>query len=229
MKCLVLPAVAVVALALAGCTGGGDDADLSATDLLAEAKTTLDETTSVHFVLTSEDVPDGGTALLGGEGDAARPDKFEGDLQARLLGAEVTVPVVSTGGTLYAKLPFSPDFTTVDPSQVGISDPGALLAAEGGVTDLLADATDPADAGETRIGEVVARQVTATIPGATVGAILASADDSAAFDATFAVDPDTGQLLQAVISGPFYAADTDSTYTIQLSDYDEPVEITAPE
>jgi lipoprotein LprG len=224
---LVMGAAAV--LLLGACSGGDDGAEgEKPADLVARAGTTLAATDSVHFTVTSADVPDDATALLGGEGDAARPDQFKGDLDVRLFGAEVTVPVVSVGGTLYAKLPFAADYTTVDPGQVGISDPGALLAADGGVTSLLADATDAADAGETRIGEVVAKQVTATIPGATVASVLTTVDPAADFDATFAIDPDTGQLLQAVLSGPFYDAATDSTYTIQLSAFDEPVEITAP-
>ena len=57
---------------LVGCSGGGGSEE-SAPELLARAKTTLDEASSAHFVLDSEGAPDSGTLLVGGEGDIARP------------------------------------------------------------------------------------------------------------------------------------------------------------
>ena len=71
---------------LTGC--GGDAADEeSAPDLLARAKTTLDDASSAHFVLDSEGAPESGTVLVGGEGDIARPASFEGTLKVLALGS----------------------------------------------------------------------------------------------------------------------------------------------
>ncbi len=224
----VVAVLALVSVAVVGCTGEGDEAAADPAALLADAKTTLDGTSSVHFVLSSADVPDGVTALVGGEGDAARPDGFVGDLDVTIGGVAATVAVVSTGGTLYAQLPFSTGFTETDPSTIGISDPGTLLAADGGVTGLLAAATDPGLLDDIRIGETVVRQVEATLPASAVADVLASADDAGTFTAVFGIDPETSQLLRATITGPFLAVDTPSTYTVDLSDYDVPVEITAP-
>ncbi len=224
---LVVLVVASSAL-LAGCTGSEAEDEVDPAELVAAAKATLDATESVHFILTSEDVPEGVTALVGGEGDAARPDGFTGDLDVSIGGAQASVAVISIGGVVYAQLPFSTGFTETDPAAVGISDPGTLLSADAGVTGLLTAATDPTALADTRDGDTVLRQVQATLPASAVADILVSADDSATFDVVFGIDPDTGQLRRAELSGPFLAADAPSTYTVELSAYDEPVEITAP-
>lgn len=223
------PAAAVLtvtALVVAGCSGSEDSADPA--ELLDLTRETLTATDSVRFALTSEDVPDGATALLGGEGDAARPDSFAGDLDVTISGIAATVSVISVDGTLYAQLPFTEGFTATDPATIGIADPGELLAADSGITSLLAAATDPVDGGESRVGDTVVRQVEVEIPASAVGDVLTAADESGTFSTVLGIDPDTGQLRSAEITGPFLATDVDSVYTIELSDYDEPVEITAP-
>ena len=67
--------------------GGGSSTSESAPDLLAKAKTTLDDAKSAHFVLTSTGAPATGTVLVGGEGDIARPSSFEGTLKVHALGS----------------------------------------------------------------------------------------------------------------------------------------------
>ena len=215
-----------LAVALAGC-GGGEPAE-SAGDLLSRAKTTLDETSSLHFVLTSEGAPTTGTALTGGEGDVARPSSFEGTLQVLAAGSSLDLAVVSVEGTVYAQLPFTSGFSEVDPAQFGFGDPGALLDPETGISQLLAGA-DSAQLGEERRvdGEVV-REVTAQLPGELVEQVLTSEDPSQPVDARFSVATGSGELRRAELTGPFYASGTDATFTIELSDFGADVEITAP-
>jgi lipoprotein LprG len=221
-----LAAVAVTALLVASCSGGGAEEDPQV--LLDRADETLAATQSVHFVLSSTDVPDGVTAVVAGEGDAARPDSFAGDLDVVLAGVAATVAVVSTGRVLYAQLPFTTGFTETDPAQIGITDPGTLLAEEAADPPILGAATGATDEGESRVGDVVVRQVGAIIPASAVGPVLGTADEAADFDALLGIDPETGQLLRAELTGPFLATDTPTSYTIELSDYDAPVEITVP-
>jgi lipoprotein LprG len=213
-------------VALAGC--GGGEPEESATDLLARAKTTLDETSSLHFVLTSEGAPTTGTALTGGEGDVLRPASFEGTLQVLAAGASLDLAVVSVDGTVYAQLPFTSGFSVVDPAQFGFGDPGALLDPDTGISQFLAQA-DAAELGEERRvdGEVV-REVSAEVPGDLVEQVLTSEDPSQPVQAMFSVATDSGRLRRAELTGPFYAADRDATFTIEFSDPGADVEITAP-
>jgi hypothetical protein len=220
-------ALALTVLALTGCSGGEAE-EQSAPDLLAHAQHTLDKAQSAHFVLSSEGAPDTGTALVGGEGDIARPASFEGTLQVRALGSTLDLEVVSVDGTVYAQLPFTTGFSVVDPAQFGFGDPGALLDPETGISQLF-EAAGSAELGEERRvdGEVV-REVSAELPGDLVEQILTSADPSRTVQARFSIATESGELRRAELTGPFFSADDDATFILELSDFGADVEITAP-
>jgi lipoprotein LprG len=218
--------VAGLVVALAGC--GSSEPEESAGDLLARAKTTLDDTSSLHFVLTSEGAPTTGTALTGGEGDVLRPASFEGTLQVLAAGAALDLAVVSVDGTVYAQLPFTSGFSVVDPAQFGFGDPGALLDPDTGISQLLAEAGSAELGEERRVDGEVVREVTAEIPGELVEQVLTSEDPSAPVQARFSVATDSGELRRAELTGPFYTAGQDATFTIELSGFGADVEITAP-
>ena len=211
---------------LNGC--GGDSSSESAPDLLAHAKRTLDAADSAHFVLDSEGAPDTGTVLTGGEGDIARPSSFEGTLKVNALGSALDLKVVSVDGTVYAQLPFTTSYSVVDPAQFGFGDPGALLDPDTGISQLLAKAESAKLGEEKRVGGDVVREVTAQIPGDLVEQILTSQDPSTPVQARFSIATKTGELRRAELTGPFYAADQDATFTLQLSDFGADVQITAP-
>lgn len=225
-RAVCLVATALAAAVLAGC--GGGDPEESAGDLLARAKTTLDDASSAHFVLGSENAPTTGTALVGGEGDIARPSSFEGTLKVVAMGSTVDLEVVSVDGTVYAQLPFTSGFSVVDPAQFGFGDPGALLDPDTGISQLLAEAQSAELGEERRVDGEVVREVTAQLPGDLVGQILTSADPSRAVQARFSIASDSGELRRAELTGPFFAADEDATFTLDLSDFGADVEISAP-
>lgn len=218
-----------VTLLLAACTDGETPAEgEDPAALLAEAKATLDEADSVHVVVTSADIPPGSNALLSGEGTAARPSSFEGELEVSVGGGTVSVGVISVDGTVYVQSPFTPDYVEADPAQFGLRDPAELIDPETGVSNLLVAATGAELGEELRVDGEVVHEVTATIPGDVVQDLLASADPSTPVDAVFAIAQDNGQLRQTELTGPFYASGTDSTYTIVLDRYNEEVDISAP-
>jgi lipoprotein LprG len=229
----VLPAV-LSAVLLVGCThstapaaAGSSTTGPDAAALLATAKKTLDAAGALHFTLTSQDPPKGVTAISGGQGDIARPDRFSGSFDLLALGQKVQVKVVSVTGRVYAQF-FGGGWATVDPASLGFKDPGTYLAAQGGLGDLLSSATNPRITGETRRGSEVLRTVAAEVPGSTVARLLPTKDASKAVPAVFAVDTATGQLREASLTGPFFDASTTSTYTVVLEKYGEQVDIRAP-
>jgi lipoprotein LprG len=232
----VLAAAAAAALVgLSGCSGDSSGATTSATTsgpptaaaLLATARATIDKTQALSFVLQGTDLPADGNVLVGGTGDVARPDGFQGTLDVRFAGALAKVEVVSTGGDFYAKLPLTSVFAKTDPKALGFGDPGRFMDPQAGLTQLLTKATDPKLAGESRVVSDVVTEVTATLPGSVVADLLTSADPAQDVRATFSVTKD-GQLRRAVLVGPFWAKGTDSTYTILLRDYGKNVSISAP-
>lgn len=217
----------VVGPVLAGCSGS-EEAGESATDLLDRAKETLDEASSAHFVLESEGAPSSGTALVGGEGDIARPSSFEGTLKVVALGSTVDLDVVSVDGTVYAQLPFASGFSVIDPAQFGIGDPGALLDPETGISQLFTEARSAELGEERRVDGEVVREVTAELPGDLVEQLLTSKDPSQAVQATFSIAAESGELRRATLTGPFFVAGEDGTYTLDLTDFGADVQITAP-
>jgi lipoprotein LprG len=226
-RAVPLLALAVLTVpAIAGCSGGGDSE--SAPDLLAHAKHTLDDTKTAHFVLDSTGAPDTGTVLVGGEGDLARPASFDGTLKVHALGSALDLKVVSVDGTVYAQLPFTTSYSVVDPAQFGFGDPGALLDPGTGISQLLAKAQSAKLGEEKRVGGEVVREVTAKLPGDLVEQILTSKDPSTPVKATFSIATKSGELRRAQLTGPFYTAGKNATFTVDLSDFGADVHITAP-
>jgi len=211
---------------VAGC-GGGAPAE-SATSLLARAKTTLDKAPSAHFVLSSGGAPTTGTALVGGEGDIARPSSFEGTLKVLASGATVDLKVISVAGKVYAQLPFASAYSVVDPKAFGFGDPGALLDPDSGISQLLKGATSAKLGAEKRVGGEVVREVSAEIPGDLVQQILTSKDPSKPVKGQFSIASGSGQLRRAELTGPFFSATDDATFTLDLSKFGAHVSITAP-
>ena len=221
----VLALAVLTGPALAGCSSEPEE---SAAELLERARTTLDGTDSAHFVLESENAPTTGTALVGGEGDIERPDSFTGALDVTAVGSTVEVQVVSVGGTFYAQLPFAAGFSVVDPAQFGVGDPAGLLDPDTGISQLLTSAQDAELGEERRVDGEVVREVTATLPGDLVEQVLTSEDPSQPVQARMSIATDSGQLRRVELTGPFFTAGEDATYTLALSDFGADVEITAP-
>ena len=224
--------LAAVGGGLVGCTRSASKTAAATTtagpaSVLATAKQQLDAASAVHFTLTGPSTNAARTALLGGEGDIVRPDRFKGGMDVVYSGLKAHVNVVSVSGTVYVQL-LGSSWSTVQPEQIGMHDPATFIAPQGGLADLLTKAQNPSFAGEKRRGAEVLREIRATVPGATVQAVLTSVDPSQPVPAVFGVDEKTGQLREATLTGPFFDAKAPSTYTVVLDRYGEKVEIGAP-
>src|SRR3954451_9557986 len=223
----LLALVLLLLAAAAGCSSSGGSTT-SAADLLSRAKKTLDAADSAHFLLTSDGAPSTGTLLTGGEGDIERPSSFQGTLKVQTSGTTADLKVISVGGTVYAQLPFLPTYSVIDPAQFGFGDPGALLDPDTGISQLLAKAENAEAGEEKRVNGEVVQEVTADLPGQLVADLLTSKDPSKTVKARFAIATDSGELRRAQLTGPFFTAEDDGTYTLDLSDFGEDVQITAP-
>jgi lipoprotein LprG len=226
---------AVLVLVLTGCSdktdGGGDGK--SGDDpvaLLTDVKKTIDEAASVHIVLTGRDLPDTAQTLATGDGVATHAPAFKGKLTVRAAGSPIDAEVVAIGGKVYAKLPFTPKFIELPPSQLtglGAPDPAILLDPAKGVTAVLPTLKDPAIKGETRDGAKVLTEITGAVQGKTLQGIFPKAPADQDFPSSFKIDKNTKQLVSATITGPFYDGAT-SSYDLTLDRYGEQVEITKP-
>lgn len=217
-----------VALILSACGGAGATA-LSADQAITEAKQHLDQTSGVHFNLTSSEVPAGVTTVSAADGTLTRAPAFQGTITVPIHGLTVTVDVISVDGTTWAKIPLVPGYQQIDPGDYGAPDPGSLLDPTTGISSLLPATTEVTTGLSHRGGEgnrSVLTDYHGTVPASAVAHLIpGSAGD---FGATYTID-DQGYLSQAVLTGHFNGeAHPASTYTVTVSDYGTDQQISAP-
>lgn len=232
--------VLTAAFAFTGCSGDdegatsnpaadtdGDD-EVSDEEVLAFAKTRLDETTGVRLTLGTDDTIDSDAYLSEASGViTADPPAFEGQASGTFQGLPASdVDIVSVSGKVYAKLFGSfQDFDLPD----CVPDPGGLLDPRTGFATVLAEAQQ-VDAGEAERGgadnDEVLTPYTAVVPGAAVQNLLPCAP-GAEFVASFTID-DEGLLRSAQLQGEFFEGGGDLTYTISVDEYDVETTITEP-
>lgn len=226
----------VLVLLLTGCTDNkksGSGSQTPAEDpmaLLTAAKQTLDQTASVHLVLTGRDVPNGAVALTKGDGVATHAPAFKGKLGVVSGGNPIEADVTAVGGKVYVKPSFSPSYVQFSPKQLadlGAPDPAVFLDPAKGVPSLLTALKNPAIKGESRQGSAVVTEVTGTLPGSSLAGIFPKVPKGKDFQASFKIDKSSKQLMAATVSGPFYTSAT-TAYDLTLDKYGEPVTITPP-
>jgi lipoprotein LprG len=215
------------ALLLSGCASGAGEASQGPQQVLAAAKSTLDQTAGVRISLSTEELPPAVDGILEAEGVGTHDPAFKGDLKVASGGVTADVPVVAAQGKVFAKLPFTTRFVQVDPAAYAAPDPAGLMKPDGGLSSLLTAAKGVEEGKQVRSGEDVLASYTGTVPGDVVASIIPSASPGSAFDARFTVDAED-HLREAVLTGPFYPKAGDVTYTITFEEYDTSADITLP-
>jgi lipoprotein LprG len=222
--------VAVTSTALAGCSGGDKEAkaDTSGPRVLAAAKKKIDETSGVHLALTTPKLPDGVSGVLSADGDLTRTPAFEGELKVLFSGLTATVPVISVGGKVYAKIPpLQTTWNEVDPGDYQAPDPATLIDPDQGVPNWLTAATNVETGEKKREGKQVVIVYTASLPGEAVKSAIPTATAQRSFDAEFRIDQD-GKLVGGTFTGPFYGSGGDVVYDLEVTDYGLTKDIKAP-
>jgi lipoprotein LprG len=230
LRAALLPLALVLAVLLAGCTGGGDDGgstDTAVQKRLDAAKRTIDDAETVDVSLTTSSVPDGVSGLLSATGKGNHSPAFEGDVKVSSGGATLTAKVIAVDGTVYANTGITPGYLTIDPASLKAPDPAGLLDPDSGLTSILASTEDLKTGDQSRDGRDVLTSVTGTLPGSVVADIIPSASRQGTFTVTYRLT-DEDELRDAKMTGPFYGEGSKVTYTVKLATSDEPVTITAP-
>jgi lipoprotein LprG len=144
-----------------------------------------------------------------------------------LRGFNADVPIVSVGGKVYAKLPLTPTYTTIDPSEYGAPDPAEFADTSQGISGLLLKMEGVEEAGKERAGKQVVTKYSGTLSGSYVAPIIPSADDSGSYETVVGLDGDD-RIVTLQVTGEFFAGGGDETYTIDFDHYDKSVKISAP-
>ena len=233
-RMLTLRSVAASALlvaSLAACSGGDSKPvsdDKTPEEVLALAKTTLDETSGVEISLKTDKLPDGVTGITQADGVGLTTPAFEGSITVVLAGNSVNVPVIGVDDKVYAIIPLTKGYQEVDPAEYGAPDPAQLLTADAGFSSLLSATTDLDEGESIRGGDnnsEVLTQYTGMVPGSAAKNVIPSAEGS--FDARYSITAD-GELREVVLTGNFYGDAGPVTYTVDFDNYGIDQEIVAP-
>jgi lipoprotein LprG len=227
---VVAALVTALVSGLSGC--GGDEGTASPkagdpTKALASAKKHFDDAASVHLTLATGSKPTSGDAVLGADGTLTHQPAFDGKVKVLLSGFNADVPIISVGGKVYAKLPLTPKYATIDPSEYGAPDPAEFADTSKGISGLLLKMEDVEEAGEERVGKQVVTRYSGTLSGSYVAPITPSADDAGTYDTVVGLDEDN-RMVTLKVTGEFFTGGGDETYTIAFDDYDKSVKISAP-
>ncbi len=225
-----LAAAVLTALVLTSCTDATSSTgnDKSPEDVLAAAKTKLDDTTGVNLTLTTQDLPSGVTGVEKASGVGTHDPAFDGSITVVLSGQAFEVPVVSVDGKVYVQLPLTPGWQDIDPGDYGAPDPAQLMSDDRGFSSLLPATTGVEKGDSVRGGSgnsEVLTEYTGTVSGDVVKNVIPTA--SGDFDATYTVSGD-GELREADLTGVFYKDSDSMTYTVTFDDYGTDKDITAP-
>ncbi len=218
--------------ALTACSGGdegGSDAEeVSPEEVLADAATTLTETSGVELTLSTDALPEGVSGITRAVGTITNAPAFEGSITVVFAGQTVDVPVIAVDDTVYAQLPFTPGYDKVNPKEYGAPDPSGLIGDDGfaGLLGL----TESPEAGESVRGGADNTEIlttySGTVPGDAMDAIIPSSSGDT-FDVEWQVSDD-GELRKATLTGVFYPRAEPMTYTVDFADYGTEKDISAP-
>ncbi|MCW2848865.1 MAG: hypothetical protein JWR90_2839 [Marmoricola sp.] len=231
-RALSLLAFALVTPALvAGCGGAGDakkPAAKSPTQVMQTAKKHFDDASSVHIALSTDSTPSSGNGVLGATGDVTHDPAFKGDVKVVLSGLTATVPITSTGGKVYAKLPLQTKYSVIKPSEYGAPDPADFVDPDNGLSALLTKLEGLKKEGQTRSGGTILTNYSGTLPGAAVKEIIPSAVAKESYATRVGID-ESGNATTVKITGPFFSGSDDVTYDVKFTQYGAGVKITTPE
>jgi len=218
---------AVVLMAgLTGC-GGTSGSSESPAKALAAAKATMDQAKSWHMVLSTKATPSGDGVLKADGVGTHDPAAWKGSVDVLLKGIRASVPIVAVDGKVYAKLPFSLGYSTIDPAEYNAPDPAGFMDPDGGLSALLTKLKGARKTGTSRAGSKVVTTYGGDLDGADVQRIIPSADATGTYATTVNIDKDH-EVTSVSVKGPFFAGSDDVTYTLDVDDYGQDVKITAP-
>lgn len=220
-------ALIALALPLAGCGGAKPAAKQDPISVLRAAKQKFDSASSVELTLATTSRPTTGDAVLGATGTLTHQPAFSGKVKIFYSGFDAEIPVVAVGGKVYAKLPLTTSYATINPAEYGAPDPAEFADTSKGISALLLQLGGLKEAGQVRQGKDVLSTYTGTLPGTLVKQIIPSAAVTGTYQTTIGIGPD-GRILSLEVTGDFFAASAPVTYDITFANYDKSVEITKP-
>ena len=156
------------------------------------------------------------------------PDQSDTTFKVKQGDFLVDVRVVSIGGHVYLRLPFS-RFQELTPDEMAeVPDLGKLLDSRTGLGALLAEGRDPAYQGSENVRGAACDKVTATYTAEQIGRLFGGAAPQGDVRATVWAGQSDHFVHRVVLSGPLLEAGKDVEVQVDLHDFNQPVTIASP-
>jgi len=165
-------------------------------------------------------------ALRGADGEAERPDRATADAKVTLAGANVSVKIIAIGNDEYMT-----NFLTGnwEPAPAGLNyNPAVLFDPDKGIQGVLDKVNDPRRVGTDDISGSTAVHVTGTVARAAVEPMTGNAFSSDPIDFAIWVDQSTKDILKIELHDTTTGGAPAASWTLQLSQQNQPVTITKP-
>jgi lipoprotein LprG len=213
--------VAVVLVALA--TGCGQSAE----DLVAETVKATGAVESFHLVIDVENVKasDSGLSLTFVEGDVVVPDKLKGKVGGTFLGTSISTDLIVIGDDYYLNVPSS-GWREIDVDTL----PATFFDPKHGILLAIQEASDLFLGPPEEVGGVECDVVTGQVLTDVLTRLLTTAYGTRTLYLELAIGKDDKLLRRVRLTGPISPSeDGNAKRTVYLSDFDDPVQIEAPE
>jgi lipoprotein LprG len=220
--------VAVAALVLAGCTGGGSDAASlpSGSSLLASSGAAMRSVTSVHFTIDVNGTL-AGVPIQNADGDLNAQGAAKGSAKISEFGAFVEVNFVLLNGTFYVQGPTG-GYQKIPASLAGnLFDPTAILDPNRGVAKVLTSVRGATTKAKESVNGTDCYRVTGTVAQDVVAALVPGIN--ADVGATVWVAADGEHLpVRAEFAVPGAGGSQGAKVDVSISKVNEPVNVSAP-
>lgn len=220
-----------------GCGSSAQDQDPDTSlpavnDVLAAASTRMADTEAMRFSLDVEGdtfIDSAGTIqLVAARGELVRPDKVAVEFRISLFGAgTVTIRMVTIGTSSWTTDLLTGAWSTAPP-EFGYN-PSILYDNQQGLGPVMGRLQNPVLDGREAIDGRDAYRVTGTASGETMGPLTSQTMTGEPVGLTLWIDAETLNLLRVIVSEPESSGKDDpATWTMDLSDHDQPVPIEPP-
>jgi hypothetical protein len=212
----------LIAFLVAAC-GGSSAAELPLAEVLATSGRQFDDLESVRFSIAVEGAPvsfdsDGTLTASSAVGQYDAPESFQALVEVSAFGLSAELGAISIGADRWITDPVTGEWERLD---IGIGfDPLVLFDPDQGVGATVA----ALDATLVEFGSDY--EITGTVGGPTVKVLTAGLLDEGELDIVLIVDAESLQITE--IGFDTEAADGTSRWTIEFSEFDEPVMIDPP-
>ncbi len=218
-----LAALLLVALA-AGCGGSSGP---SAQELVAESVAKTSAVKTFHLVVDVEHVPapSSGLGLTFVDGDVVVPDRLRGRVGGTFLGIPLSSDLVVVGDEYFLKIPFTGEWRKIDVDTL----PSAFFDPEQGILAVIEGATDLTRDGSEDVGGVPSYRLTGKVRAEDLKPLLNTAEGTQLLAMEVWIGKEDMLLRRVRLSGPISPDEgEDAVRTVELSAFDEPVQISAP-